>query len=115
MYQAYKTPIDNTTFKVEWEKLTDQKWVKLPESTSCLFNTKNKHTSPRGKLSEYSEIVYDKPFKNITVSTEEEQYQYTKAQQGFFRIRLTRSERRIRADGVPDALCGYHDKKQPYP
>ena len=30
MYQAYKTPIDNTTFKVEWEKLTDQKWVKLP-------------------------------------------------------------------------------------
>lgn len=75
MYQAYKTPIDNTTFKVEWEKLTDQKWVKLPESTSCLFNTKNKHTSPRGKLSEYSEIVYDKPFKNITVSTEEEQYQ----------------------------------------
>lgn len=89
MYQAYKTPIDNTTFKVEWEKLTDQKWVKLPESTSCLFNTKNKHTSPRGKLSEYSEIVYDKPFKNITVPTEEEQYQYTKAQQGFFRIRLT--------------------------
>ena len=89
MYQAYKTPIDNTTFKVEWEKLTDQKWVKLPESTSCLFNTKNKHTSPKGKLSEYSEIVYDKPFKNITVSTEEEQYQYTKAQQGFFRIRLT--------------------------
>lgn len=51
--------------------------------------TKNKHTSPRGKLSEYSEIVYDKPFKNITVSTEEEQYQYMKAQQGFFRIRLT--------------------------
>lgn len=45
LYQAYKTPIDNTTFKVEWEKLTDQKWVKLPESTSCLFNTKNKHTS----------------------------------------------------------------------
>ena len=89
LYQAYKTPIDNTTFKVEWEKLTDQKWVKLPESTSCLFNTKNKHTSPRGKLSEYSEIVYDKPFKNITVSTEEEQYQYMKAQQGFFRIRLT--------------------------
>ena len=89
LYQAYKTPIDNTTFKVEWEKLTDQKWVKLPESTSCLFNTKNKHTSPKGKLSEYSEIVYDKPFKNITVSTEEEQYQYTKAQQGFFRIRLT--------------------------
>lgn len=45
LYQAYKTPIDNTTFKVEWEKLTDQKWVKLPGSTSCLFNTKNKHTS----------------------------------------------------------------------
>ena len=29
LYQAYKTPIDNTTFKVEWEKLTDQKWVKI--------------------------------------------------------------------------------------
>ena len=65
LYQAYKTPIDNTTFKIEWEKLTDQKWVKLPGSTSCLFQYENKHTSPKGKLSSYSEIVYDKPFKTL--------------------------------------------------
>lgn len=88
LYQDYRLQIDNTSFKIGWEKMVDRKWVKLPESTSCLFTTGNGHTSPRGKLSEFSEILYERPLKNRLVRTDESQFQFTTTRQGFFRIML---------------------------
>lgn len=51
LYQAYKTPIDNTTFKIEWEKLTDQKWDKITGEVHLVFSIRKTSILPLGESS----------------------------------------------------------------
>lgn len=92
LYRGYQLPIDNTSFQIEWEKLADRKWVKIPDTASCLFATERGHTSPREKLSNQSEVICDKPLKNPLVYTDEDRYQFSTAHQGFFRIVLNKPD-----------------------
>lgn len=89
-YQGYPGEIDNTSFRVKMEQLTDKRWIPIGGSLSYLFatDTKNKKPAPRQPLSDYS--IVSCPVKETppALSTEEEKYRYGLTRSGFYRLIL---------------------------
>lgn len=89
-YDGYPGAIDNTSFKVRMEQLTDKKWRDIPRSSSFLFATTDSKTAPtpRGNLSDYSTVICQTEHPTPVVQTEEEGFRYGQTRSGFFRLVL---------------------------
>lgn len=89
-YAGYPNALDNTSFKVRLEQLTDKKWRDIPNSSSFLFATTDSKTAPtpRGGLSDYSTILCHTGQPTPVIQTEEERFRYGQTRSGFFRIVL---------------------------
>lgn len=86
-YREYGYPIDNRSFRVRTEWLNNRKWI-ASEASVCLFRS----AGNAAKVREESELPFVLPGMVAGNYIKEEEYDYSTARNGFFRLVLDSPE-----------------------